>query len=118
MRRISTSGPTAVAAFVLAFHFASPSPASAQGMGTAKRARRPVKAVETDLPPIAVDFRDVAVEAGLVGVNLSGGANRKKYILEATGNGVAIFDFDNDGLMGARRRGRRARSGCTARPAF
>ncbi|PYQ16895.1 MAG: RNA-binding protein, partial [Acidobacteria bacterium] len=72
---------------------------SAQGMGTGKRARRPVKAVETDLPPIAVDFRDVAVEAGLVGVNVSGGATRKKYILEATGNGAAIFDFDNDGLM-------------------
>jgi hypothetical protein len=69
-----------------------------QGMASPKRPTRPVKAVETKLPPITVDFRDVAVEAGLTAVNVSGGEDRKRYILETTGNGVALFDFDNDGL--------------------
>ena len=62
-----------------------------------KRTQRAVKQVETTLPPIDADFRDVAVEAGLTGVTVSGSEAKKDYILEATGNGVAILDFDNDG---------------------
>lgn len=46
-----------------------------------------------------VDFRDVASDAGLVAENVSGDADSKRYILETTGDGVGIFDFDNDGLM-------------------
>src|SRR5204862_4663269 len=46
-----------------------------------------------------VDFRDIAEEAGLTALNVTGGKETKKYILETTGAGVAIFDFDNDGLM-------------------
>jgi hypothetical protein len=41
----------------------------------------------------------MAESAGLTAVNVSGGATSKKYILETTGNGVAVFDVDNDGLM-------------------
>jgi hypothetical protein len=70
-----------------------------QGMGGARRPARPATRIETDLPPITVDFRDVAVDAGLTAVNVSGAPDKKKYILETTGNGVAIFDFNNDGLM-------------------
>jgi hypothetical protein len=53
--------------------------------------------IETDLPPIKVDFRDIAEEAGLTAINVSGRPANKRYILETTGTGVAIFDFDNDG---------------------
>ena len=70
-----------------------------QGMGRTTRPVRTGKPVETDLPPIAVDFRDVAEAAGLTGVNVSGGVTSKKYILETTGNGIAVFDSDNDGLL-------------------
>jgi hypothetical protein len=42
-------------------------------------------------------FRDVAATAGLTVRNLFGGLDRKDYILETTGNGVAIFDYDGDG---------------------
>jgi enediyne biosynthesis protein E4 len=70
-----------------------------QGMGTARRPVTPTKQIETTLPPITVDFRDVAEQAGLTATNVSGGSDAKKYILETTGNGVAIFDFDNDGLL-------------------
>src|SRR5688572_11621608 len=70
-----------------------------QGMGRTTRPVRTVTLVETDLPPIAVDFRDVAQAAGLTAPNVSGGTMTKKYILETTGNGVAVFDSDNDGLL-------------------
>ena len=29
--------------------------------------------------------------------NVNGGVETKKYIIETTGSGVAIFDYDNDG---------------------
>jgi hypothetical protein len=70
-----------------------------QGMGSAKRPARPLRPIETDLPPIAVDFRDIAAAAGLTAVHVSGGQDAKKYILETTGSGIAIFDADGDGLM-------------------
>src|SRR6266496_3880126 len=47
----------------------------------------------------AVDFKDIAQPAGLMAINVSGNAEQKHYILETTGDGVGIFDFDNDGLM-------------------
>jgi hypothetical protein len=70
-----------------------------QGMGRTTRPVRTGKLVETDLPPIAVDLRDVADSSGLTAVNVFGGATTKKYILETTGTGVAVFDSDNDGLL-------------------
>jgi len=42
-------------------------------------------------------FTDIAKEAGLTMMNVFGGVNTKKYIIETTGTGVAIFDYDNDG---------------------
>src|SRR5258706_15363585 len=69
-----------------------------EGMAAPARVARPIN-VQTKLPPIKVDFRDIAAEAGLTAPNVSGGKDVKKYMLETTGNGVAIFDYDNDGLM-------------------
>jgi hypothetical protein len=42
-------------------------------------------------------FTDVASRAGLTAPTVFGGETSKKYILETTGAGVAIFDYDNDG---------------------
>jgi enediyne biosynthesis protein E4 len=42
-------------------------------------------------------FTDVAKEAGLTMMNVFGGVDSKKYIIETTGTGVAMFDYDNDG---------------------
>jgi hypothetical protein len=42
-------------------------------------------------------FTDVAKQAGLTSINVFGGVTTKKYIIETTGTGVAIFDYDNDG---------------------
>src|SRR5260370_13403378 len=43
------------------------------------------------------NFIDIADKAGLTAVNVFGGVDTKKYIIETTGTGVAIFDSDNDG---------------------
>ena len=45
----------------------------------------------------AVNFIDVAEKSGLSFSNVFGGVTSKKYIIETTGTGVAIFDYDNDG---------------------
>jgi hypothetical protein len=49
----------------------------------------PVKAI--------ANFTDVAETAGLTMQEIFGGVDTKKYIIETTGTGVAIFDYDNDG---------------------
>jgi hypothetical protein len=42
-------------------------------------------------------FVDIAAESGVTVPNTFGGKTRKDSILEATGTGVAIFDYDGDG---------------------
>jgi hypothetical protein len=68
-------------------------------MATAPRPNRPTPNIKSSIPPIKVDFRDIAEAAGLLATNVSGSDSHKKYILETTGQGVGIFDYDNDGLM-------------------
>ncbi len=48
--------------------------------------------------PFAVTFSDVAAAAGLRTPLISGGEKRK-YIIETMGTGVAFLDYDNDGWM-------------------
>src|SRR5437879_8036627 len=43
------------------------------------------------------EFEDIAQKAGLTATNVFGDKNSSTYILESTGTGVAIFDYDNDG---------------------
>ena len=45
----------------------------------------------------AIRFVDIAAESGLTISNTFGGREKKSSILETTGTGVAIFDFDGDG---------------------
>jgi hypothetical protein len=54
------------------------------------------KSPATPNKPIA-HFTDVAQKAGFTAPVIFGGENTKKYIIETTGTGVAIFDYDNDG---------------------
>jgi enediyne biosynthesis protein E4 len=48
-------------------------------------------------PKPLAHFTDIAKKAGLTTINTFGGVSTKKYIIETTGTGVAIFDADNDG---------------------
>jgi hypothetical protein len=46
-----------------------------------------------------VQFVDVGREAGLNIPNVWGDVDRKRYIIEAKGSGIAFFDYDNDGWL-------------------
>jgi hypothetical protein len=49
--------------------------------------------------PTTAWFVDVAAQAGITVRNVNGNADNKKYIVESTGSGVAILDYDRDGWM-------------------
>jgi hypothetical protein len=81
--------------WIIATLFLSP---SYFGQGMASRgvaALPPPKASGRVFP---VSFTDVAPAAGLRAPQISGGEKRK-YIVESMGTGVAFLDFDNDGWM-------------------
>jgi hypothetical protein len=59
-------------------------------------AQTPDHAGKTEGERIAY-FVDEAAKAGLGAPNTFGGVDTKKFIIETTGTGVAIFDYDNDG---------------------
>src|ERR1700730_1490651 len=75
----------------------STQPAHAQGVATGGTAV-PARPLRAGMKPPTVEYHDIATQAGLTGVDISGSETSKQYIPETTGNGVAIFDFDNDGL--------------------
>ena len=47
---------------------------------------------------LELSFSDIAASSGLRLPNTYGGRTHKEYILETTGNGAAIFDYDGDGF--------------------
>ena len=59
-------------------------------------AETPQRSASTEKKPIAY-FVDEAAKRGLNAANTFGGVDSKKFIIETTGTGVAIFDYDNDG---------------------
>jgi hypothetical protein len=69
----------------------------AQGMGGVKEKPRASPKANVKLTAPEIHYVDVAEASGLTAANTYGGRDRKDYILEMTGNGVAIFDADNDG---------------------
>src|SRR5260370_5985000 len=58
----------------------------------------PRRPLPPGLKPTVVRYEDIAAQSGLTGINVSGAEREKQYIIETTGTGVAIFDYDNDGL--------------------
>lgn len=51
--------------------------------------------------PFHARFTDVAYEAGLKEITVSGHRGRCDYIIEAMSSGAAFFDYDNDGWLDA-----------------
>jgi hypothetical protein len=90
MRRLLAAG-AALSLLLLAGRAVS------QMAGSGKTAQ-PGHPLPPGLKPPAVRFEDLAERAGLTGVNVSGSDRQQQYIIENTGTGVAIFDYDNDGL--------------------
>src|ERR1017187_2411969 len=58
---------------------------------------RPVRPLPPGMKAPAADFRDVAPQAGLSAGVVTGELDQT-FVVENTGTGVAIFDYDNDGL--------------------
>ena len=48
-----------------------------------------------------VSFVDIAEQAGLRAPSTYGGVDRKRFIIETNGAGVALLDYDNDGWLDA-----------------
>jgi len=58
---------------------------------------QPARPLPPGVKPPVVDFRDVARDAGLDAVVVSGEFDQT-YVVENTGSGVAVLDYDGDGL--------------------
>src|SRR5258706_7154970 len=72
-------------------------PMFGQGVST-----RGVKALPRGKPsglPFQASLTDIAAQAGLTAPVIYGGVDKKDYIFETVGCGVAFFDFDNDGWL-------------------
>src|SRR5713226_8311468 len=63
----------------------------------AAQARPPAGPDTPRVKPAEVHFENIAQQAGLNAVNVYGGDTHKEFIIETTGNGAIIFDYDNDG---------------------
>ncbi|MGH9490682.1 MAG: CRTAC1 family protein [Terriglobales bacterium] len=61
----------------------------------AARAGRPAPLPLANIP--AVHFVDIAKPSGLMMLDVYGGDKKKDYIIETTGNGAVVFDYNNDG---------------------
>jgi len=48
---------------------------------------------------LGFSFKEVAAEAGLSAMTVFGGKEANRYLLETTGTGVALFDYDGDGFL-------------------
>ena len=68
------------------------------GVATGNGVATPAKPLPPGIKPPVVVYKDIALQAGLTRINVSGAEQNKQYIVETTGTGVAIFDYDNDGL--------------------
>ena len=68
------------------------------GVATGNGKSAPAKPLPPGMTAPVVRYEDIGVQAGLKGINVSGADKGKQYIIETTGTGVAIFDYDNDGL--------------------
>ena len=66
-------------------------------MSSAGASDQPARPLPPGIKPPRADFRDVAAQAGLTAKVISGDRDQN-YLVENTGTGVAIFDYDNDGL--------------------
>ena len=69
-----------------------------QGSASSNVAAQPKRPLPEGVEAPVIDYRDVAAEAGLRGVAVSGSPTFKNYIVESTGTGTAVFDYDRDGL--------------------
>jgi enediyne biosynthesis protein E4 len=69
------------------------------GQGISSRGVKPQPRGKPSGRPFQARFTDVAKQAGLTEPIIYGPADKKSYIIEVVGCGVACLDFDNDGWL-------------------
>jgi hypothetical protein len=72
---------------------------ASRGQGVSSRGIKPQPRGKPSGRPFAARFTDIGQQAGLREPVVYGGVDRKTYIVEVVGCGVAFFDYDNDGWM-------------------
>jgi hypothetical protein len=72
---------------------------AAFGQGVTPRNVKPQPRGKPSGKPFHAHFTDVAAAAGLTHPIVYGGLQRKDYIIETVGCGIAFFDYDNDGWL-------------------
>ncbi len=70
---------------------------SVLGTWLAAQTTPPIRTATPRVKPGEVHFEEIASQAGLSALNVYGGDTHKEFIIETTGNGAIIFDYDNDG---------------------
>ena len=76
-----------------------PRQALPQGVAVSSRKAQPARPLPPGMKPPQVNYKDLAREAGLTGRNISGAEQNKTWIVETTGTGLALIDYDNDELL-------------------
>jgi len=76
-----------------------PTLADGRRLSAQQPAAHPANNVERAAADFPVTFVDVAAGAGLTAPIIYGGVERKRYIIETNGCGVAFFDYDRDGRV-------------------
>ena len=74
----------------------APDPASLAVVLATSQAQRPIRSRSWP-----VRFTDIAERAGLREPTVYGGVDRKRFIIETNGAGVALVDYDHDGWLDA-----------------
>ena len=60
---------------------------------------QPSKTAIPRVKPGNVHFEGIASQSGLSALNVYGADTHKEFIIETTGNGAGVFDYDNDRLI-------------------
>ena len=74
-------------------------PMATLAQGVSPRNVKPAPRGKPSGIPFLAQFNDIAKQAGLTATVVYGDEDKKEYILETIGCGVAFFDYDNDGWL-------------------
>src|SRR3954454_4599512 len=70
-----------------------------RGQGVASRGVRATPRGKASGVPFPSKLTDIAEAAGLKDAAICGGIDKKDYLVEVMGCGIAFFDYDNDGWL-------------------
>jgi hypothetical protein len=96
-RRLRTLSISAISAGLFLALFMILERSALSQMASSGASEQPVRPLPPGMKAPATDFRDMAAQAGLTAEVVSGELDQT-YIVENTGSGVAVLDYDNDGL--------------------